>query len=780
MIMLSICCAAVALSSVYEVDVRNTSRRFDGIGALSAGGTSRLLYDYAEPHRSTMLDLLFSPTGGGAALHILKVEIGGDTEAGCGSEPSHMRSESEVPNLVRGYEAWLLAEARKRAPAIKTWGLSWGFPTWIGLPLSLRPANDTYKDNAWAMANPTTIARIAHYTQQWAKGLSVAPFNVQLDWVGIWNENSWSPAYIKALRAALDADAATESIAIVAPDSGSIPNLESVLAAMEADPAVAAALTTPPGALGIHYPLASASSSALLSNKFSLPAWSSEDSSTNDQASPGEGPGCWARVLNWNYVVGRYTSTTMWSLLSAWFEDLHWFGDGLFSAGEPWSGHYSDLETMFVTAHWTQFTQPGWTYLAHGAGVGWLEGGGTYSTLVRRSDASATAAAAVDAVTVVLETMRMNHSQCIRSNPTAPWNVNATQIVTLQLAGVARAALAQQQQPLREKGEASAPVKLAVWRSVLYNGKTGAPNNASHFMLREDDIAVSPRGTVTLTVAADSVVTLTSLLATGSKAVLAPPPSAPFPLPLRDAFDAADAIDRAPRFFADMIGSFALARSSSAAAGSSRAEQGGGVVLQQQVIGSPSVAGVGWHNQDSIGAVSLVGSYVQTDHDVSVTARSTGDDPTAELAGVDPRYVALGARLGGELLTTGCEGGHGLGPSGPLFPREQNCVQAYADTWYDFGYYLVASDSKNEWALLAGQRTLARGALASGRHPGTWHALRLAARATRITAWVDGALVANLSDATFARGWAAVGSGFHTAEFANFSLSEGRDVLRVP
>jgi hypothetical protein len=47
---------------------------------------------------------------------------------------------------------------------------------------------------------------------------------------------------------------------------------------------------------------------------------------------------------------------------------------------------------------------------------------------------------------------------------------------------------------------------------------------------------------------------------------LAPPPSAPFPLPLRDAFDAADAIDRAPRFFADMIGSFALARSSSAAA----------------------------------------------------------------------------------------------------------------------------------------------------------------------------------------------------------------------
>ena len=770
-------------STTYAINLHNTSRRFDGIGGLSAGGTSRLLYDYAEPHRSTMLDLLFSPTGGGAALHIIKVEIGGDTEAGCGSEPSHMRTASEVPNLVRGYEAWLLAEARKRSPGIKTWGLSWGFPTWIGLPLKLRPASSTGRDNAWVMNNPTTIDRVAHYTQQWAKGLSDAPFHVKLDWVGLWNENNWSPAYIKALRAALDADAATQSVAIVGPDH-SIADAINVLDAMDADPAVAAALTQPLGALGVHYPTSSA---ALLANKWNLPSWSSEDSSTNDQASPGEGPGCWARVLNWNYVEGYYTSTTMWSLVSAWFEDLHWFGDGLFSAGEPWSGHYSDLEPLFITAHWTQFTQPGWLYLEHGVGVGWLQGGGSYTTLVRPSSTGSSSSsrgarreasgAAVDAFTIILETMRTNHSRCIRANPTTPWSVNTTQEVTLQLTGAERKALAQQQQQEEEEdGEASTPpLKLALWRSVLYSAKTGEPNDVSHFLLREEDVIVSPGGTVTLTIAADSVVTLTSLLTTGSKAVVAPPPSAPFPLPLTDAFNASSgAIDRTPRFFSDMIGSFALAPQAKAAVGDAilgfAVESESGVVLQQQVIGSPSVAGVGWHNQDSIGAITLAGSYVQEVHESSVTARSTGVDPTAMLAGVDPRYVALGARLGGKLLTTGCEGGDGIGPPKTLFPREQNCVQAYADTWYDFGYFLIASDSKAEWSLLAGNVTLAQGALASGA-AGAWRTLRLATHGTTITAWIDGALLANVTDTTFARGWAGIGSGFHTAEFANFSLA---------
>jgi hypothetical protein len=54
-------------------------RTFDGIGAVSGGGgNSRLLVDYPEPQRGQILDYLFRPNFG-AAMQLLKVEIGGDT-----------------------------------------------------------------------------------------------------------------------------------------------------------------------------------------------------------------------------------------------------------------------------------------------------------------------------------------------------------------------------------------------------------------------------------------------------------------------------------------------------------------------------------------------------------------------------------------------------------------------------------------------------------------------------------------------------------------------------
>ena len=91
---------------------------FEGIGGLSGGGaTSRLLPDYIEPYRSDILDYLFSP-GVGASLHILKVEIGGDAESTEGTEASHMHA-ADDENYHRGYEWWLMAEAKRRNPNIK-------------------------------------------------------------------------------------------------------------------------------------------------------------------------------------------------------------------------------------------------------------------------------------------------------------------------------------------------------------------------------------------------------------------------------------------------------------------------------------------------------------------------------------------------------------------------------------------------------------------------------------------------------------------------------------
>jgi galactosylceramidase len=100
------------------VDFSKVGRTFEGLGALSGGGgTSRLLYDYSEPYRSDILDALFAPTNGGA-MHILKVEIGGDAQSTEATEASHMHTRDDE-NYNRGYQWWLMKEAKSRNPNIK-------------------------------------------------------------------------------------------------------------------------------------------------------------------------------------------------------------------------------------------------------------------------------------------------------------------------------------------------------------------------------------------------------------------------------------------------------------------------------------------------------------------------------------------------------------------------------------------------------------------------------------------------------------------------------------
>jgi hypothetical protein len=110
------------------IDGQGAGRVFDGVGAISSS-SSRLLYDYPEPQRGQILDYLFKPNHG-ASLHILKVEIGSDSNSTVTSEPSHMRSPQEH-NCHRGIEWWLMKEAQARNPRIKFYGLVWGAPGWL-------------------------------------------------------------------------------------------------------------------------------------------------------------------------------------------------------------------------------------------------------------------------------------------------------------------------------------------------------------------------------------------------------------------------------------------------------------------------------------------------------------------------------------------------------------------------------------------------------------------------------------------------------------------------
>ncbi|MGA2500196.1 MAG: galactosylceramidase, partial [Tepidisphaeraceae bacterium] len=200
-LIVSLCLIAATFSASAQqpqpivLDAAREGRRFEGIGALSAGASSRLLIDYPEPQRSQILDLLFSPNVG-AAFHHFKVEIGGDVNSTDGTEPSHQHTRADQ-NYQRGYEWWLMREARKRNPQVVLDALAWGAPHWIG------DGNFFSQDCADYLARFLLGARREHA--------------LDIRYLGIWNESRYDPNWIKVLRTTLDRDG-LKDVKIVAAD----------------------------------------------------------------------------------------------------------------------------------------------------------------------------------------------------------------------------------------------------------------------------------------------------------------------------------------------------------------------------------------------------------------------------------------------------------------------------------------------------------------------------------------------------------------------------------
>ena len=190
-----------AQEQVIDIRVEKTGRLFEGLGALSAGASSRLLIDYPEPYKSQILDMLFKPMFG-ASLQHLKVEIGGDVNSTSGAEPSHARTREELnkpkPSYFnRGYEWWLMKEAKKRNPDLLLDCLEWGAPGWIG-------NRHFYSDDN------------IRYIIAFLKGARKF-HQLDINYTGVWNERMYDADWIKKLRRSLDRNDLSE-VKIVAAD----------------------------------------------------------------------------------------------------------------------------------------------------------------------------------------------------------------------------------------------------------------------------------------------------------------------------------------------------------------------------------------------------------------------------------------------------------------------------------------------------------------------------------------------------------------------------------
>jgi len=327
-----------------KIDIQNKGRRFEGIGVLSAGASTRLLMDYPKEQQDAILDMLFKPKFG-ASLQHLKVEIGGDVNSTSGTEPSHARYREELqyPQTSfynRGYEWWLMKEAKKRNGSIFLDCLQWGSPGWIG------DGKFYSQDNIDYMIAFLSGAKKYH--------------NLDINYIGIWNERMHDVEFVKNFRKGLNQSDLSQ-VKIVASDLCSGNQWKGA-----DDMAVDNDFLDAVDIIGDHYIEKEfryhATENALNTNK---PLWNSEG---------GPWKGTWdgfkelAKLYNRDYIVGKITKTITWSLITSYYENLALPNSGLMKADSPWSGYFEIEPALWAAAHTTQFTEPGWIYLDDGCG----------------------------------------------------------------------------------------------------------------------------------------------------------------------------------------------------------------------------------------------------------------------------------------------------------------------------------------------------------------------------------------------------------------------------
>jgi len=328
-----------------SLSANDKGRVFEGIGAVSAGASTRNLVDYPEKQRSEVLDFLFKPKFGIGFQH-LKVEIGSGENSTCGSEPSHVITPEELKDPVpRGYELWLMAEARKRNRNIILDCLPWAYPRWVGTRFSQSSAD-------W----------IVSFLE-----LARKKYGLELNWISAGqNEMGTDLGWIgNNLRPTLDAHGFSK-VKLQAPDDDS--EFWQVFDKLEKEPKMDKLID----AVGYHYIDGRepweidqktghrATDKAKESGK---PLWASEEWSQSGEEWGGKGALYLARLMNKLYTLDRITKFEIWCPVDGIYNQVIWANTGALQADAPWSGHYKIWPSVWTLAHTTQFAEPGWQYM---------------------------------------------------------------------------------------------------------------------------------------------------------------------------------------------------------------------------------------------------------------------------------------------------------------------------------------------------------------------------------------------------------------------------------
>lgn len=343
--------AAVVTTTQVTLDGSAGGDRFDGVGAVSGGGaTTDLLKDYPARQRNQILDLLFKPQFG-ASLSTLYIEVPGDGNSTQGTEPSHMHSRTDE-NYYRGYEWWLMAEAKKRNPSLYLDACAWACPGWIG------------NGNFWSQD-------MCDYYVLWIKGLKSA-HGLTLNALGCRNEKGVDEDFIKLLRTTLDRQG-LNTVKLHGFDNWGDSKWDWCKDLLT-DPSLAASVDV----ISNHTESSTPAPQWVqqISRQMHKPIWDTEEHVYKD------GYDCeisLVQAFNQNYLQSGVTQITNWYLVgSVYNNEPYPVQPNMLVANSPWSGSYTVRPVLWGYAHYGQFVKRGWLYLKGGCSN--LANGGSYVT----------------------------------------------------------------------------------------------------------------------------------------------------------------------------------------------------------------------------------------------------------------------------------------------------------------------------------------------------------------------------------------------------------------
>ena len=404
------------------------------------------------------------------------------------------------------------------------------------------------------------------------------------------------------------------------------------------------------------------------------------------------------------------TTTIAWSLIWSVVPGLVCDDSGLTVANQPWSGHYEVDAAIWTSAHWGQFVKPGWRLLSPGAGAGsgFMDGGGSYVAAVEFTADGTTA----NNFSVVIETLQ-GRGRC-----QAPNNTTAPQSVLFHLAP--------------ELAALVPPDGLQLWRST----------NETLFAKQAAVLPVKLAGgrlAVTLTIDVDAMYTLSTVTTAFHGHAATPiPGQQPLQLPYTDTFDSYTN-DTMARYFTDEGGSFSVETDSA---------HGNGV-LKQWVRERPGANSWGGPKPSNPPPLTLIGDVGWQAYETCIDAGMDGCIGSDNASGC---FVMLCAHATSESPWSG-------------WPPSALCLQI---------------NNTAKWGLVA-YHNLRQGysQYASGHYTQST-SNRLCISFTgcgNVTASIDGVSVLEpgfqlpSNAGVAATGRVALGSGWHTAHFDNFSTS---------